>query len=218
MLTEFNRNIKAIIALFVSLAIIATSVGVAVAHHETTWRWKMTDNAVSRVRWNSAFRDGDTRYPTFPSDTRQRLRNSYAQWDDSNIPGSDLSFEEVTSSPAEHDTNPISFRVIRGWSDEPGFADRRMVGIDGRYWVKYGASWLNSDWNWLDREMDREAAKGDVETVQVHEIGHPTGFEHPCEIRPGQNECDASTVMGTIRNGTKRNLTAHDKAAMAAKY
>lgn len=92
MLINQNRNVRAAVAPLVALVVLLLAVGVASAQEVRTWRWKGTvDDGRRVVSWNSAFLDGQTRYRAFPPDTRQKLRDSFAQWDDSNIPGSNLS-------------------------------------------------------------------------------------------------------------------------------
>lgn len=177
----------------------------------------MPDDGTWLVRWHSAFDDGQTTYSMFPSDTRQRLRNAYYQWDDAQVPDSLLTIDEVTSwGNTDHETHPLNFRSLR-MEDVPGMY-RKVLKSGSSREVEWAVSWLNSDWNWITEKNDWEARKADVQTVQVHEFGHATGFGHPCVPGPGENDCDPTTVMAYIKNGTKRTLTDHDKEAMADKY
>ncbi len=219
MLMKLIRRIcnARVVALASLAAVVLFMANGASAHYTKIWYWEIPDDGVWRVRWNSVFQDGQTRYSMFPRDTRQRLRRSYQQWDDSRVPNSLLTFEEVTSrsGSTDHETHPLNFNIMDSWEDVPGWYTKRMKNSRE---VAFAVSWLNTNWNWNSEENNWNARKADVQTIQVHELGHPTGFAHPCVPTRRQNDCDPSTVMAWIKRGTKRTLTPHDKASMADKY
>jgi hypothetical protein len=144
---------------------------------------------------------------SFPTDVRQDQRQSAYQWDDVNVPGSLLNFDETWSwTGVDLDTGPRTFSYY-GWEDVPG---KSFKVLNGNI-VTSGSVYLNTNWNWLDETMNQNAKKADVVTVMIHEIGHPTGFNHPNSGCPDVSVmCPAYRVM--------RQLTQHDKSAMDAKY
>ena len=156
----------------------------------------------------------------FPTDTRQRIRAAYQEW--SGLPNSQLEFEEVTSRTGitDHDTHPLNFNIMPSWGDAPGYATMTRSRSNDRE-ITYGVSWLNKNWDWTRNRMDVPSRQADVQTIQVHEIGHPTGFGHPpprCTPSVARPDCDPTTVMSWLWLGLKRSLTSHDKQFMADKY
>ena len=215
MLKRNLRKSKVIAVLLVGLLTTIVLSSLVSAHYNASWRWQSNlTNGGSRVDWNSAFSDNQSDYSMFPSDTRQRLRNSYYQWDNALNPGSNLTIEETwSSSGLEHETHPLDFDAI-GYDDIPGrFSRSPSSGAT----VQYAVSWLNTNWDFNTNANDIDEREADVQTVAVHEFGHPTGFRHPCNSI-NVNDCDSSTVMAIIRIGTKRILPQHDRNSVAQKY
>lgn len=215
-----KNNAKGIILALAALGALFIASEVSASHPIKAWRWEIQDNGDWVVRWNSLFRENETRYDMFPTDTRRRIRAAYQEW--SGLPNSLLTFNEVTSrsGSTDHETHPLNFNVMPSWGDVAGYSTKRM---NSRNEVLSAASWLNTNWDWTENRMDWSTAKADVQTVQVHEIGHPTGFGHPRGgCLPTNSDptprCSRSTVMGWIWRGIKRNLTTHDKQIMADRY
>ena len=89
------RTIGGLILALATLTVLAAASSVSANHPFENWHWEPQDDGEWVVRWNSLFRERETRYSMFPTDTRRRIRAACQEW--SGLPNSQLEFEEVTS-------------------------------------------------------------------------------------------------------------------------
>ncbi|MBD0712239.1 hypothetical protein BU197_29010 [Streptomyces sp. CBMA291] len=168
------------------------------------------------VKWASSGTKSLGANTTFPSNLRAGLNGGLTQW---NRTGSALRYASPTYTSG---WQIYAFRASYGYTSlmgtAPGYAATQKSGSSHTG----GTLYLSNKFTWVNGSQNINAAKADVQTVVVHEVGHFTGLAHPwaphCTDGTAYTTAEKNSVMTAINTGTRRALNSDDVAGVTNLY